>query len=207
MTLRYTLGALLTAAVLVVPHSAQAQGPRTPVIGAVNENCGDAIFNGVTFAALGFGIECWQITNVANDQPNQFNVETFLTNNSSVAAPDGWSYLGQTTDRSGSVFEDAPERSIAANGTFSFAPSLGSPFALSFKWGTQFRLYVFDPGTPTTSIDYDLRMYGNNGGALRSISHATALGSTVDVPEPSAIALLGVGLAGLAGVRVRRRRS
>ncbi len=61
-------------------------------------------------------------------------------------------------------------------------------------------------GAAFNSFSYDHNQALNEGFVIERIVVNTVDGETAPVPEPTTIALLGIGLVGLAGAEVRRRR-
>jgi hypothetical protein len=68
--------------------------------------------------------------------------------------------------------------------------------------------HVFDPDVDGT-YDFELIAYDPDDldNPLASTSMQIIVGAGAPVPEPASIALLGIGIAGLAGARLRKRRS
>jgi hypothetical protein len=124
-------------------------------------------------------------------------------------------YLGKEFTATQFTKIDAP--ATAGNGfslTYSTSRLSGTwssslPIAFySVKAATQWALYHVDPSaTDGTWSTEDLRT--PNGKNIPAISHITGIqvpGGPAPVPEPGTMALLGLGLAGMAGYRRIRKR-
>jgi hypothetical protein len=67
--------------------------------------------------------------------------------------------------------------------------------------------HAFNPGADGT-YDFELIAYDpDDNTVLASTSMQIIVGAGAPVPEPASLALLGIGIAGLAGARLRKRRS
>lgn len=94
-------------------------------------------------------------------------------------------------------------------GTFSFASALWdswSEIAIGFKFGTgnnpdEWFVYALNPSVSSGSWEF-VNVFGRGGG----LSHIQLYGTPATVPEPSTIALLGIGMLA-AGVARRRKAS
>lgn len=85
-------------------------------------------------------------------------------------------------------------------GTWTLSGNLETTF-YSVKGGTGYALYYVNPGQATG--EWTTAHLLNNGGNIPAISHLTA--QTQPIPEPTAMLLLGSGLAGLAMIGRRRK--
>lgn len=88
------------------------------------------------------------------------------------------------------------------DGTWAFSNSLlsqsFSDYMLVIKAGNEWGAYLFS-GSDNLSIDGNWKTddFTNNGGQQPGISHMSIYATSISIPEPSVIALLGLGLLGL----------
>jgi len=131
-----------------------------------------------------------QITAVGTTLSNNLNIAGFYfeMDNVTITASNGLTTLpGYTTS--------------IANETFRVADNTGS--MTLFDWTTSYSAAEMLTGTPIgASFQYNVKGFAsyNTGGPLEF----TALNVTA-VPEPSTVALVGMGVAGLFAIRRRRR--
>jgi hypothetical protein len=97
----------------------------------------------------------------------------------------------------------------ASTGTFSFASSLWDEFssiAVGFKFGTgnqpdEWFVFLLNPSVSSGTWDF-VNVFDRGGG----LSHVQLYGTPgTNVPEPGTLALLGLGMMGVALARRRKR--
>lgn len=178
-----------TAAVFLVT-AADAQAQLT--LSADGPSCFDGVFT-PTFST------CWGAFD-GNDEPPS-DVVTYLA---SVGVADV-SYVGKTE----AGLSTGPFQTYAgtASGTLMFKETFFGSFILSLKAGPKFSLYLFDSQDSWDSIEFTTAGVSvNPTGVAQGLSHASLFRvGPVVTPEPGTLALLAIGLLGMAFVASRRR--
>jgi len=185
MKMKYAVTAALAAVVLAAPSTAQAQTCSAAIFSIAFSQCFNSPIN------TGGG-NVWDA--------NGASLATYLNTNEAAGAT--WSGVEQNSLGAGTAFSYTAD---ATSGTITFTPLLQPGwFALAFKQATQSAVYTFNSPATVPSMTYDVSGVFNPSG-LSNVSLWT--GSTTTVPEPSSLAMLGLGLVGLGGAAARRRKA